>query len=89
MKRKKTFRHGNTGNKKLSTCLATLLQNELNSEVARFTNHIKPVLQQIRFWTGVNVGGKTCNIAIQLVLKQCCKTRCPFFRTFSRMVQFL
>ena len=25
-----------------------MLQNELNSDVARFTTHIKPVLQQIR-----------------------------------------
>ena len=32
-----------TGNKKRATCLATLLQNELNSDVARFTEHIKPV----------------------------------------------
>ena len=39
MKSKKTFRHGNTGNKKLPTCLATLLHNELNSDVARFTTN--------------------------------------------------
>ena len=56
------------GNKKRATCLATLLQNELNSNVARFTTHSKPVLQQIRLLTGLNVSGKTCNIAIQLVL---------------------
>ena len=42
--------------KKHATCLATLLQNELNSDVARFTTHIKPVLQQIRLLTGLNVG---------------------------------
>ena len=64
-----------------------LLQNELDSDVARFTTLIKPVLQQIRLLTGLNVGGKTRNIAIQLVLQQCCKTKllvfwCPFFRTF-------
>ena len=29
--------------------------------------------------TGSNVGGKTRNIAIQLVLQQCCKTSCTFF----------
>ena len=34
------------------TCLATLLQNELNSDVVRFTTHIKPVLQQIGLLTG-------------------------------------
>ena len=45
----------------------------------RFTTHLKPVLQQIRLLTGLNVGGKTRNIAIQLVLKQCCKTSCTFF----------
>ena len=27
----------------------------------------------------VNIGGKTRNIAIQLVLQQCCKTSCTFF----------
>ena len=39
----------------------------MNSDVARFTTHIKPVLQQIRLLTGLNVRGKTRNIAIQLV----------------------
>ena len=58
----------------------------MNSDVARFTTHIKPVLQQIRLLTGLNMGGKTHSIAIQLVLQQCCKTSCtffcyPFFRT--------
>ena len=66
------------GNKKQVNFLATLLQNELNSDVAPFTTHIKPVLQQIRLLTGLNVGGKTRNIAIQLVLQQCCKTSCTF-----------
>ena len=33
---------------KRATFFATLLQNELNSDVARFTTHIKPVLKQIR-----------------------------------------
>ena len=28
--------------------------------------------------TGLNVGGKTCNIAFQLVFQQCCKTSCTF-----------
>ena len=49
--------------KKHATCLTTLLQNELNSDVARYITHIKPVLQQIRLLTGLNVGGKTRNIA--------------------------
>ena len=35
------LRHGETGNKNYATCLATLLQNVLNSDVARFTTHIK------------------------------------------------
>jgi len=30
--------------KKLATCFATLLQNELNRDVARFTNHIQTCL---------------------------------------------
>ena len=66
------------GNKKRATCLATLLQNELNSDVAHFTTQIKPDLQQIRLLTGLKVGGKTRNIAIQLVC-------CSFFRTLTRL----
>ena len=73
------LRHGKTGNKKRTTCLATLLQNELNSDVARFTTHIKPVLQQIRLLKGLNVGGNTRYVAIQLALQQYCKTSCTFF----------
>ena len=30
-----------TGNEKLATCFATLLQNELNNDFARFTTHEK------------------------------------------------
>ena len=45
----------------------------------RFTTHIKPVLQQIRLLTLLNLGSKTRNIAIQLVLQQCCNTSCTFF----------
>ena len=36
------------------------------------------VFQQIRLLTGLNMGGKTHNIAIQLVLQQCCQTNCTF-----------
>ena len=42
--------------------------------LVRFTTHIKPVLQQIRLLTGLNMSGKTRNISFQLVLHQCCKT---------------
>ena len=65
------------GNKKRATCLAASLQNELNSDVAHFTTHIKPVLQQIRLLRGLNVGGKRRNISIQLVILL------PIFRTFG------
>ena len=71
--------HGKTGNKKPATYFATLLQNALNSNVARFITHIRPVLQQIRLLTGLNMGSSTRNIAIQLVLQHCCKTSCTFF----------
>ena len=55
---------GKTGKKKEhATCLATLLQDELNSDDARFTTHRKPVLQQIKLLTGLNMGGKTRKIA--------------------------
>ena len=52
------YRYGKTGNKKRLACLATLLQKELNSDVARFATHIKLVLQQI---------------CLLLVAKSCCR----------------
>ena len=53
---------------------ATLLQNELNSQVARFTTHIRtcPASNKVaRFFFLV---GKMPAIAVQLILQQCCKT---------------
>ena len=70
------------GNEKQANFLTTLLLNELNSDVERFTTHIKPVLQQIRLLTGLNMGGKTGNIATQLVWQQCCKKSCTFLCPF-------
>ena len=53
--------------KNVQLFFATLLQNELNSDVACFTLREKKNLQQI----GLNVDGKTRNIANELVLHQC------------------
>ena len=53
--------------KNVQLFFATLLQNELNSDVACFTPREKKNLQQI----GLNVDGKTRNIANELVLHQC------------------
>ena len=59
--------------------MPTLLQKELKSDVARFTTNVQtcqqPDLMQDRF----DEGGKTRNVAWQLVLQQCCETRCMFF----------
>jgi len=66
------WRYGDACNKKQPTCLTTLLQNGLNSDVKRFNTHIKPVLQQIRLLTALNKGCKTRNIVFQLVLQQRC-----------------
>ena len=62
------------GNKKRATCFATSLQNELNTFY-----HPKNSCNLISCKTCSNVGGKTHNIAIQFVLKQCHKTSCTFF----------
>ena len=49
----------------------------MNSDVACFTTHIKPVLQQIRLLKGLNVGGKTRNIVV--VAKQVVRFLLPVF----------
>ena len=47
------FRYRKTGNKKPATCLATLLQNELSSDVVHFTTHINQTNQVVnRFGRG-------------------------------------
>ena len=74
--------------RKRATCFATLLPNELNSDVARFTTHEKKPCNLLCCKTGSNVAGKTCNIAIQLVLQQCCKKSCTFFVANSKPKQF-
>ena len=66
---------GKAGNKKRSTRLETLL---LNSYVGRFITHIKPVLKQIRLLTGLNVGGKTRNMASN-VARQIARFLLPAF----------
>ena len=72
------LRHGKTSNKKRATCFSLLPQNELNGDVERFTTHVQTCyLLRDRFY----LGGKTRNIAIQLVLSQCCKTSCTFLVT--------
>ena len=60
----------------------------MNTDVAPFTIHIKPVLQQIRLLTGLNTAVKTRNIAIQRVLQQCYKKSCTFFVARFRYPQF-
>ena len=61
------------GNNKRASCFATLPQNELNNAVAHFYPRNKPPKK------GSNMGGKTRNIAIQLLLQQYCKRSCTFF----------
>ena len=70
------------GQQKTCNLSCNIAQNELHSDVARFTTDIKPVLQQIRLLTTLKVGGKTRNIAIQLVC-------CPFFRTLTRLFSII
>ena len=66
------------GNKASATFFAILLQNGLNSDVARDVVRSEPVLQQIKL-QGFFVGDKTRNITIQPVLQQYCRTSCTFF----------
>ena len=58
--------------KKHAICLATLLQNKLNSDFCAFyhtTTHGKPFLPQIRLLTGLNVVVKRATSPFKLVLR--------------------
>ena len=76
-------------NSKRATCFATLRQNELNNDVARFTTRIKPVLQQIRLLAGlmwvVKRATSLFNSFCSNVAKQVARFCCPFFRTLTSL----
>ena len=80
------------GNRKHATCHATMLQNELISDVARFTIHNKPVLQQIRLLTGLNWVIKRAtslfNLFYSNVAKQVTRFWCPFYRSLRRRCSY-
>ena len=65
--------------KKRATCFKILLQNELNSDNARFTTQVRTCLAATKIARFHFADGKTRNVAIQLVLKQSRKTSCTFF----------
>ena len=52
------LRHSKTGSKKRATCFATLLQNELNSDLARSTTQFRTRLATNQVARFVFVGGK-------------------------------
>ena len=68
---------GNSKNR--ATCFATLPQNELNTEPSCvFYQSRKKTSQLYLLQDRFDVGGKTHNGAIQLVLQQCGKTSFTF-----------
>ena len=60
---------------KHATFSVTLQQNKLKSNVAHYTTHIQTCSQPPDMLRDrIDVGGKMHNIAIQLILQQCCQT---------------
>ena len=83
--------YSKTGNKKRATGFATLLQNEMNTDVARFTTRIRTCLATNKVARLFFVGGKTRNSHIQLVLQQCCTflmllSVLPHLKTVNRLL---
>ena len=56
-------------------CGVVLVQFYLSNQKSEFT---QLAVTFICGEKGLNVGGKTCNIAFQLDFQQCCKTSCTF-----------
>ena len=67
---------------KRSTCFATLQQNEVNSDVARFTTHVRTCLATNKVARFLLLGGKRRNIAIQFVWSKVAKQVARFCRPF-------
>ena len=47
------------GQQKTYNLFCNIAAKRVDSDVARYKAHVKPVLQQIRLLTGLNMGGKT------------------------------
>ena len=62
--------YSKAGNRQRATCSATLLQNELNSDVPRFATCVQTCFATNKVVRVFFVGGKRRKIAIQLVLQQ-------------------
>lgn len=79
---KSDLRYGKTRNKTHATCLATLLQNQWNSDVALFTtNENKPsfVRRRVRKWVtkrATSVFDSLCNNVAKRVAVFCCPFLC-------------
>ena len=83
--------YSKTGNKKRATGFATLLQNEMNTDVVCFTTRIRTCLATNKVARLFFVGGKTRNSHIQLVLQQCCTfllllSVLPHLKTVNRLL---
>ena len=83
--------YSKTGNKKRATCFATLLQNEMNTNVALFNTRIRTCLATNKVARLFFVGGKTRNSHIRLVLQQCCTflllfSVLPHLKTVNRLL---
>ena len=70
--------YSKAGNRERATCSATLMQNELNSDVPRFAICVQTCFATNKVVRVFFVGGKRRKIAIQLVLQQSRKTSCTF-----------
>ena len=73
----------------LSCNIATLLQNELNSDVARFTTHIKPVFQQIGLLTGFSEVLKRATLLFNSFCSNLAKESYTFLLPVLRKLFFL
>ena len=65
--------------KNMQPCVATLLQNELTEDVARFTTHIKHVVQQIRLLRFTTWVVKRTTSLFNSICSNYCKTSCCTF----------
>ena len=84
------LRYSKRGSKKRALCFSTLLQNELNSHVARFRTHFRTCLATNKVARFVFEGGKKgqhrCTTPFAAMLQNKLHVFCcPFYRTLTRL----
>ena len=75
--------YGKTDNKQQAPCPATLVQNELNSDIASFNHLYQTCLAKNQVFNWLNAQHRFLTRFCGSAEKQVARVCCPFYRSFT------